>query len=188
MIKPSENPFAILMWILITLQFGLTGCIAVDSRARDESISIEATANLSGRFYNFASYRSERAGFMAVYKLSDFLQIYPGHGAHSVDVGFKNSELTFQFVDDFGKPLNSKTYRVGDGLGFTTDGKIELLTTSGCGGRDTPGFGCGSITKILFVNSQGQLVAVQSGGGAGLLGIFPFGVYAELISIFDRWQ
>jgi hypothetical protein len=71
-------------------------------------------------------------------------------------------------------------------LKINDEGKIELFTDSDCGGRDSPGFGCMSETVTLFINPEGDLVTVQSGGGAGVLGILPFGVYGKLVAIFPR--
>lgn len=176
------SPFA----AILTLLLSLSGCVAIDSRAEKEPVDKEASQNISGKFQNSASYRSETMGFVGAASFTDLLDIYLEQKADSFLLSFtKTDGLTVEFNADE-KKIYEKTFGPMDGFKFNANGKIELKSTGGCGGHDSPGFGCMSKTVTLFLNPDGDLVTVQSGGGAGVLGILPFGVYGKLVAVYSR--
>jgi hypothetical protein len=154
----------------------------------------EATARISDRFSTRALYVSRRMGVAAASNFAELIDlrllddVNKAGRADTVFVSYRESEgLTIRFEANT-KELLSKVYRHEEGLRITADGKIELPSSGGCGSGDGPGLGCLSRTVTLFINSDGDLAAVQSSRGGGLVTIIPFGVYSDLIAIFPRRQ
>jgi hypothetical protein len=162
----------------------LAGCVSVDSRVWDESVDREATVTVSTKFSNHASYRST-GEFLAIDNLAELLNV-PALDAETVLVSLqKEGGLTLTFFKG-ATATASKTYRTQDGLSVASDGKIELPKNSSfVGGGGAIGYQSKTVT--LFVNKQGDLVTIQSGGGAGTVGIIiPIGIYAKHLAIFPQ--
>jgi hypothetical protein len=171
----------------LTLTFSLCGCVAIDSRASQEPLDKNATQNISGHFQNYSSYHSEKMGFVGSAKFSDLLEIYGEQNkADSFVITYSENEgLTVQFKED-GRNIFTKKLSPADGLKLNSEGKFEFHTPGGCSGDESGLFGCSSKTVTLFLNPDGDLVTVDSGGGAGMLGILPIGIYGKLVAIFPR--
>jgi hypothetical protein len=161
------------------------GCVSVDPRAFREAVSKEATATVNAEFSNWASYRS-KGEFQASDTLSGALGLYL-EGANTVHVSRPTPDtLALRFSKDGREERASTTYRLKEGLAITQDGKFELTSKMACGDRDSPIIGCGSKTVTLFVNAEGDLVAVESGAGGGVIGVIPFAMYAKLVAVYSR--
>lgn len=137
-----------------------------------------------GKYDNRPIYRSSGA-FVASETLSRALGLI-GVEADSVTLTRPTeSQLRLEFK--IGKSTAAmRTYTVGADLVIRPDGMFEISVPVGCGGRDSPGFGCGTSTVTLFVNPSGNLAAVESGGGAGVIGFIPFALYAKKLAVFPR--
>ncbi len=94
---------------------------------------------------------------------------------------FKGLEVSFDGKVQF-------LYEESSGLKISTDGKIILPDKGRCGGGEGGLFGCYNYTVSLYINGGGNLVAQQSGGGAGLFLVVPVGIYANHLSIYTRKQ
>lgn len=163
----------------------VAGCVSVDSRAFREVVAREVTAAVNTEFSNWASYRS-KGEFLASDTLSGALGMHV-EGANTVHVSRPTPEtLTFRFSKDGTDERAVRTYRLNEGLAITREGKFELTSKTACGGRDSPVIGCGSRTVTLFVNTEGDLVAVESGGGGGVIGVVPFAMYTKLVAVYSR--
>jgi hypothetical protein len=183
----QEHPVHIsarLIFPVIAFAAVLGGCVSIDSRALREKPSSGSMHAIVGTYQNFASYRS-KGEFVADENLSGAL------GLGRVEAGTVTltrptaSQLKLEFKD--GQSTKAvQTYVDGAGLVIRPEGRFEISVPVGCGGRDSPGFGCGTKTVTLFVNASGNLAAIDSGGGAGLLGVIPFAVYAKTLAIFPR--
>jgi hypothetical protein len=171
-------------WFALTA--GLAGCVAVDGRSWKEPVAKSGAAGMSGRFAVRAAYISERMGMQALNRLDRVLQRRPAEGADVAVLSFRENEGLSVRFERGGVHYHTVDYRFDAGLKITDDGKLELPGSAGCGGQDTPGVGCASSTITLFRNPSGDLVAVQSTGAAGILGIFPIGVYGRMVSIFPE--
>ena len=171
--------------LLVLCGLFAAGCVSVDSRAFKEVVAKEATAAVNAEFSNWASYRS-KGEFLASDTLSGALGVHV-EGANSVHVSRPTPEtLALRFSKDGTDERAARTYRLNEGLSITQEGKFELTSKVACGGRDSPLIGCGSKTVTLFVNSEGDLVAVESGGGGGVIGVIPFAMYAKLVAVYSR--
>jgi len=161
----------------------LGGCVFIDSRSWKEIIDQNATVSLSGRFSNLASYRSTGI-FPEKNNLAELLGL-PDRTSKLVDASFsKDTGLTLSFSNF------TKIYGFAEGLTITNEGRIQLPASSGCEG-DNYSIGCHRKNVIIFVNTQGDLVTIQSGIGGGFAIILipipiPIGFYFKNIAIFPR--
>lgn len=170
--------------VLSLLVIVLTGCVSVDSRVWNETVDPEATATISTKFSNHATYRST-GEFLAVDNLAELLKI-PATDADSVFVSLqKDGTLTLTFFK--GETVSaSKTYSTREGMSIDSEGRIKLPKDSAFVGGDGA-IGYQSKTVTLFINKQGDLATIQSGGGAGTVAIVvPIGIYARHLAIFPR--
>lgn len=169
--------------VLVFISLFFSGCISVDSRVWDESVDREATAALSGKFSNRASYRST-GEFIAVDNLAELLN-GPARGVDAVFASLEKGELTLTFLTA-DKSAGARVYRPQDGLLIDSEGRIQLPTKSSSAvGGGVIGYQSKAVT--LFINKQGDLVTIQSGGGGGTIGlIIPIGIYAKHLAIFPR--
>ena len=159
----------------------LNGCVSVDPRALRETPDIVATKNLRAVYLNEADYQS-KGEFMANATLAEALGIHQARlSAWAYVWRVSDQEVLVRFISQ-GVTIAERRYLAGDGLRILPDQRIELKKPGECGGRDSPGFGCSTGTVTLFVNGSGELVAIESGGGAGLIGVIPFALYAKLVS------
>lgn len=168
----------ILFLSIIILIF--SGCVSIDSRAWNETADQISTYTISGNFSNQASYKST-GNFIAVDNLAKLLSMQ-SEKRSVVNISLdENIGLTFKFSDCD----ETKVYKFTDGLVIDSDGEIHLPSNSICGMKDGT-LGCQEKNITLFINKQGNLVTIQSGGGAGLFGPFPIGIYAKHVAIFNR--
>lgn len=164
------------------------GCVSIDSRIWKETVDQEATALISAKFSNRASYRST-GEFIAANRLTDLLIANPGRDADNVDSVFlsfqKDGKLTFTFLR--GEIVYStRTFTTQEGLSIDSDGRINFPKVSSFAGGDGA-IGYQSKTVSLFINKQGDLATLQSGGGAGTIAfVIPFGIYARHLAIFPK--
>ena len=146
---------------------------------------VDSAAAFSGVYGNKPVYRSERAGFVGV---PDFTSVV-GVRCGKVD-SFRIRALEGRGVSVelmlAGNIVHEKTFLFDEGLVLTSEGILELPRTTEAGWFDTPVIGVASRRFSLFLNGNGDLVLVNSGGGAGLIGIVPMGVYGRLMSVFPR--
>ena len=164
----------------------LVGCVGIDSRAEQEPVDKEATRNITGRFLNFCGYCSEMPFGSGAPSFAGLVGVPGAYSANSFSVSFtETGALTFEF-EVGGRTVGGRTFQPQDGLHFNEEGKIELLHCRGCEIADIPAMGCGSQTVTVFLNPDGDLVAVETGGGAGLLIVVPFAAYGTTMSIFPR--
>lgn len=156
----------------------LSGCVSIDSRSWKETIDIKATSNLANRYSIRASYWS-KGEFVAEDNLADLLGVVASE-SESVLVKFVAEKgLVFEF--DVNK--YTKTYYLGKRLKIDNSGKYKVSIESGCGSSEGA-IACGGGSLSFFVNTHGDLVVIKSGGGGGLYGLFPIGIYAKHVSIF----
>ncbi len=173
-------------WIALLVALPLTGCVSIDSRAIREEADREATKSLRAAFLNRADYRS-KGELVAHETLAEALGL-PARSAAWVYVWrISDSEVLVRFVTG-SEVVHERRYRAGVDLSVGSDQRLELSKPTVCGGRDSPGFGCGGGSVSLFVNRNGELAAVESGGGAGVIGIFPIAIYAKHLATFTRVQ
>lgn len=162
----------------------LGGCVSVSPQALREKPRADSLRAIVGTFENSASYHST-AGLVATDTLSFELGM-PLVRASTVKVTRPTgSQLKLEFKAGQSTEAE-KTYVDGAGMTIGPQGTFEISVPVGCGGHDSPGFGCGNKTVTLFLNSTGDLAAVESGSAAGVLGIFPFAMYSKQLAIFAR--
>jgi hypothetical protein len=136
---------------------------------------------MSATFSNRASYVSPNEDKLF---LSDLLNIYRGRGAEAVHVTLSKTGLTLSFTTG-DRAIASRTYSA-DELSIGTDGRIGLPTDRAVG-ADAALIAYRSESVTLFVNNEGDLVAIRSMRGAGTVAIVvPIGAYGEHMIIFPR--
>lgn len=173
---------------IISLYLPLAGCVAVDSRAWKEPVDKQATKNITGRYLNHASYRSEKMGLFGAATFLELINYYPSPTPDIVVLSFSESNGLTIGLDDGSRKVDLKTYGSADGLKIDSDGKLRLFSESSCGlihsGKFYPG--CDSKTVTLFVNPDGDLVTVQSWGSGGVNSFIPGYEHVELVAIFPK--
>lgn len=174
--------------ICIALLLWVTGCVAVDSRVGKEEVRrVDSVDAFSGVYKNKPIYVSERAGFVGV---PDFATVVGAHytKADSFRIrGLKAEGLSVELILD-GNIVQEKTLLFDEGLALTGEGILKLPKETAAGSHDSPVIGVASRQISVFLNSDDNLVAVNSGGGAGFIGIFPMALYGKLMSIFPRME
>jgi hypothetical protein len=169
-------------WLLLgtTLQLLLSGCVSVDSRTWQEKPAPGGTSNLQGRFSCSADYVSHKFGFEGPPTLSD---VFDTEKCESATLYFTKEPTLIVSFERSGVMSEPKTIDQRSGLRLIDPGKVMLTKKIGCGGG--MGFGCDKGSMTLFVNEAGDLVVVQSSGGAGMF-LLPIAMYAKLMAIFPR--
>lgn len=170
--------------VALLFMIALSACVSIDSRAFKEAPASGATGDIRSAYWNKAIYRSsgELIGHATI---AEAMHI-PAADADTAYIWRTSPDLLIiRFTKDEGIVAERK-YKLNNGFRVDNAGRIEISNPTECGGRDSPGFGCGWGTLTIFENAAGELAAVQSGGGAGVLGIFPFAVYAKHLSLFNR--
>lgn len=162
----------------------LSGCVSVDSRALKEVPAAGSTGDIRAAYWNIASYRSQ-GQLSGHVTLADAMHIRAPK-ADTAYIWRVSPELLVVRFTSNGDIVAERKYKLNDGFRVDKAGRIEIGNPTECGGRDSPGFGCGWGTVTIFENASGELAAVQSGGGAGMLGVIPMGVYANHLSLFIR--
>ncbi len=86
--------------------------------------------------------------------------------------------LALEFLEN-GKVIAARTYGMSNGIILSADGTIELPKAADfVGGEGVVGYQ--SRTTRLFINTNGELVSLQSGGGGGTAAlVIPVGIYVE---------
>jgi hypothetical protein len=166
----------------------VSGCITIDPRSLHESVRADSAKSIVGTFDNSASYKSSGglSGFVASDTLTFALGLHLASSSFSITRPSK-SELKIEFHNGDGSNF-VKLYSTSTDLKIKPDGRFELSVPEGCGGHDSPGFGCGYKTVTLFINESGDLASIESGGAAGVLGIIPFAMYVKKLAIFPRLE
>ena len=160
----------------------LSACVSVDSRAFKEVPAPGSNGNLRGAYWNVAFYRS-KGELLGHETIAEAMHI-PAAKADTAYIWRVSQELlVVRFTKD-GVVVAERKYKFNEGFKVDNSGRIEIGNPTECGGHDSPGFGCGWGTVTIFENAAGELAAVQSGGGAGLLGVIPFAIYAKHLSLF----
>jgi hypothetical protein len=170
--------------VLVFIATLMQGCVSVDTKASKEVIQKEATAKIDAKFSNRARYWS-RGEFVASDNFSDALSV-PAIQADRVNISINESkELIVYFTRD-DLEIYKKTYALGTEYQINELGAIEIkVGEGGCGGRDSPGFGCGAAkTVTMFINATNDLAVIESGGGVGVIGIIPFALYSKQLAIY----
>lgn len=172
----------------------IAGCVAVDSRVAQETPATNSLNSLNGRYENTPSYRSSKMGFVGPSDLGEVFSAplmgtdnRPTIGNHNVDtvsLALTSDRALIVTLERAGTPVAKRIITVEDGLHVSGD--TLVLGQADCGGADTAQLGCAKKTTTIFVNSAGNLVIAESGGGAGFVTILPAAVYAKLMSIFPR--
>lgn len=164
----------------------LSGCVSVDPRASTEKVDAEATSTLKGVFENKSDYQSQ-----GVYKgkdtLAEALGLYSAKNATDVEINLEEKKtLHIKFFLD-GKVLQSKEYGIGTDFKFGDDGKIEIKQSREGGLDPHGGVGYGQRNNALFINAAGDLVCIDSGGGAGLIFlVLPVAMYEKQMTIHHK--
>jgi hypothetical protein len=176
--------------IVLVLLFAasVSGCVAIDPRSLRENVRADSAKSIVGTFGNSASYKSSGglSGFVASDTLSFALGLHLASSSFSITRP-SNSELKIEFHKDDGSSF-VKLYSTSADLKIKPNGQFDLSVPEGCGGHDSPGFGCGYKTVTLFINESGDLASIESGGAAGVLGIIPFAMYVKKLAIFPRLE
>ena len=162
--------------------------MAVDSRVDKEEVKlVDSVDAFCGVYRNKPICLSERAGFVGV---SDFATVVGAHYAKADPFrirGLKAKGLTVELMRD-GNIIYEKALLSNGGLVLTGEAILRLPKGTESGPHDSPVIGVASRQLTIFLNSDGNLVAVNSGGGAGLVGILPLALYGKLMSIFPRTE
>jgi hypothetical protein len=176
--------------IVLALVFGVvvSGCITIDPRSLHENVRADSEKSIVGTFSNSASYKSSGgiSGFVASDTLAFALGFHLTASSFSITRPSK-SELKIEFHNNDGSDF-VKLYSTSIDLKINPNGQFDLSVPEGCGGHDSPGFGCGYKTVTLFINESGDLASIESGGAAGVLGIIPFAMYVKKLAIFPRLE
>lgn len=168
----------------LAIATAISGCVSIAPHALSEKPRADSASTIAGYYANTAEYRS-RGEFVASPTLSGALGLSLVKANTVIVTRPTGSQLRLEFMDG-ASTAAVRTYVAGAGLVIGGDGSFQLSVPQGCGGHDSPGFGCGTKAVTLFVNTAGDLAAIESGGGAGLLGIFPFAVYSKQLAFFPR--
>jgi len=164
----------------------LAGCVSIDRRIDDESVDRVATLQLSGAFSNRSNLRSTDGNVTTLARLLFGIESGGPADAETVSISLNQDHLSVDFIKEKAKTY-SKVYKRPD-LSISEDGKIELPTDRAFG-ADAALIGYQTRTVTLFVNRQGDLVAVHAGVGVGTLAIvFPIAGYGRHMAIFPRQQ
>ena len=156
------------------------GCVLIDTRVKDEAITPLGASPFSGRYLCGASYTSHEMGLMGPSKLSDTLG---GPACESAALSYDvNAGLTVSF-EKGGETLARRTIDRRTGLSVSEAGGL-VIGSGSCGGG--LGLGCYKTNLRLYVNRSGDLVIVQSGGGAGMLLLLPFAAYGRMMGVFPQ--
>lgn len=165
------------------LSLVISACVSIDRRVAREPIDRVATAHLSGNFLNTASYRST-GEFLAIDNLAELLNVPATHAEYVRIAGDPSESITLTWYSE-GKEWVSREYSKEFGLKIAGDGLVDLPTK----GRWSSGggvVGYESRSVRLFINANGDLATVQTGGGGGVFGPFPIGMYARHLAIFSK--
>lgn len=162
----------------------LGGCVSIDRRIDDEAVDRVASQQMSGKFSNRSNRRSTDGNVTTLARLLFGIESGGPADAETVSISLNQDHLSVDFIKEKATAY-SKVYERQD-LAIGEDGKIELPTDRAFGG-DAALIGFRTETVTLFVNREGDLVAVRAGGGAGTLAIvFPIVVYGRHMAIFPR--
>ena len=176
--------------------FAASGCVAVDSRASREVPAGNSLAAMSAQFVNSPSYTSSKFGFAGPADLGELFGA-PNPGSDGLPTrGLYQAQfvgLTYTPDRSLRVQLLRNKNVVAErellfGRDFSSNGNRLYIKRGGCGGADTEQLGCAKNRIELFINNAGDLVIVEAGGGAGLVTVLPFAMYAKLMSIFPRVQ
>lgn len=172
-----------LLWTL----FLLSGCISIDPRATAEKVDVEATSTLKGVFNNTSFYQSQQRYDFSKETLAEAIGLYGAKKATDVEIDLEEKKLLhIRFLLD-GKELASKDYSVGTDFKLSDEGKIEFNSDHQGGLDPHGGVGYGASSMVLFINVSGDLVCINSGGGAGLLFLaLPFAAYQRHMTIHHK--
>ena len=172
--------------VCIAMLLWITGCVAVDSRVGKEEVRrVDSVDAFCGVYGNTPTYLSERAGFVGV---SDFASVVGAHYTKADSFRIRAIEskgLAVELMRD-GRISYEKMLLFDDGLVLTEQGILKLPKETESGSHDSPVIGVASRQLTIFLNGDDNLVLVNSGGGAGFVGIFPIALYGKLMSIFPR--
>jgi len=167
----------------------LSGCASF----HDQEISkIEASKKSllleHGRTYyfsNVASYRTQEGVYEGKEELSHILGEYTSGNIFLVKItAASRDEFTIEFINESSKVIQVRRFILGESFDIEGGGNIKIQSKSTCGSHDSPGVGCQWSSVKLFEDKDGNLVAIQSSGGAGLVGIVPVSVGADYVSVF----
>ena len=100
-------------------------------------------------------------------------------------IASKDTGLVIELLEE-GTVTRTKTYSFKEGLELTAEGVIYFSRYPSAGSSDSPVVGFASGGYALYLNRENALVVLQSGSGAGVVGIFPMAIYGKFMSIFPR--
>ncbi len=172
----------------------LVGCVAVDPRVKQEHPAEDNFVRITGRYSNEPSYTSHKFGFIGPNDLGETLcGVMVGSDGRSTAGWEKVDVITLNYAPDLGLQvaLERGSQMVAQctlmpNTGLRVENAKLVLKGGGCGaGLQT---GCAGHNVSLFVSESGNLVVIESGGGAGLVTLLPFAMYGKLMSIFPRLQ
>jgi len=164
----------------------VTGCAAVDLRViKEPQRQVESIEAFSGTYSNSPSYRSHTMGFIGPGEIGEVIGC-----SHLSPDSFRiiadgEKGLKFELLRK-GELIDTKEFSFTEGLRFTKEGVIEFPRLGGFENDDSPVIGYGTKRYSLNLNRKNELVVVESGGGAGFVGIIPMGLYGKLMVIFPR--
>ncbi len=170
--------------VALLLMTVISACVSIDSRVFKEAPESGATGDLRAAYWNKATYRSS-GELIGKATIAEAMNI-PAANADTAYLWRASPDLLIARFTKYGVIVAERTYKLNDGFRVDNAGRIAISNPTECGGHDSPGFGCGWGTVTIFENISGELAVVQSGGGAGVLGIFPIAIYAKHLSLFDR--
>lgn len=165
--------------VAIVIAVMLAGCIAIDSGVKSEQPVADSAAMVSGTFSCTASYTSRKAGLLG----PSIETIFDGPQCDTITLAPSGDDALDAMLEKDGSVIHTTSLTKKDGLSRDTD--AFLFRVRMCGSEELQ-IGCILYTFTLFANQQGDLVLIQSGGGGGLLAIFPVFVYGKLMSVFPR--
>jgi hypothetical protein len=136
-------------------------------------------------FKNIAIYKTKESVYEGKEKLSYILGVYT-NAISSVKISAASrEEIVVEFLDNNSTTLQIRRLVAGHDFEIKR-GEVVIRSKTTCGSHFSPGVGCQWSSVRLFEDKGGNLVAIQSSGGAGLVGIIPVSVGADYVSVFAR--
>jgi hypothetical protein len=170
--------------LLAALSTLLSGCVAVDSKASHQEVDLKETRSLHGRFSCNPSYVSHNLGLQVPANLA---MILGGVECDSAIIDSAAAPTLTVSLERYGMTSVPRVLDANEGLGITAAGQFNLSKPADCGsGVASLGRDCDKTSIDLFINTEGDLVAIQSGGVGGMYSLLPKDWYGTRMAIFPR--
>ena len=166
----------------------VAGCIAHDPRVNEYKATTVLLDSFNGTFVNKTIYKSNTGEFLGHEDFGDVVGVYNSTADFIVLNFDMTNGLNVKLVKD-DKTIFEKTYKPGSELEVKNNGQLLFPVEhhSSFGQQDAgPGVGYGNDRFRLLIDDENNLVAINSGGAGGLIGVFPFIQSTKLMSVYPR--